>query len=111
MASAIEEGVVDSERRGVVGQVTDVALQGPVFAIDARIDVGHEVGRRACPLVAIVAGDVGGAVGLGLESALRELVAPPLVLRGLVDGLCIGHEGQGCCYGEEKCFFHCGRCI
>ena len=90
----VEEGVVDGERRGVVGQVTDVALQGPVLAVDARIDVGHEVGRRACPLVAIVAGDVGGTVGLGLEAALRELVAPPLVLRGLVDGLCLGGKGK-----------------
>ena len=86
----VEEGIVDGERRRVVGQVTDVALQGPVLAVDAWVDVGHEVGRRACPLVAVVAGDVGGTVGLGLEAALRELVAPPLVLRGLVDGLCLG---------------------
>ena len=102
----VEEGIVDDERRSVVGQVADVAPKGPMFAIDTWVDVRHEVGCRAVPLVLIVTGDVGGAVGLGLVAALRELVAPPFVMRGLVDGLCLSHKGQRCSHKDQKVFFH-----
>lgn len=79
--------IVDGERRGVVGQVGDVALQRPVLTVDTRVDFRHVVRSRCVPLALIVRVEIGGRRGIRLELALRELVALPQILAVLVDGL------------------------